>query len=550
MKMIAALAAAVVVGTAAPVLGQTRTITGTVTDATGRPVAGAVVEISNLSGAVVGFARELQHGDSQTWRATTDGSGRYGVAVSISGIYLVAASKDGVGSDQTRVTVGFDSVSSINLRLSEIVAPTADAHCATSTSSLGQPALTASANHPALVRLFRWLDVVALHTPGCNDAAVIETGRWPAADLEILLGDLANIAAFHRWIAERSAERNTDARNAVESLTGGNRRVSQARFVREGDRGAILLYDARFDSEDIERVFKGNETLRRGALLHADIAVFVPGNVGQYPAVNDGRRETGRQRTVHWQVGRQLLDTISPSPSSDGGSRLWYRAVSAHLFREGNLAEVAQHLTKARQVFPGDAQFLLDSAYLHLELSSPGVQAAVDGLRAEGTEVTVGGFRNELQNAERFLRETLKHDPGNVEAQVRLGHTLGVLGRHADAAAALRAALGGAPNREQRYLAELFLGREQQALGRTADARREYQNAATLFPDAQSPQLALASLARQSGDRAAVRDALRAITDLSSHGKREDPWHRYYQPHVTDAESLMREMRAQLGGAP
>jgi hypothetical protein len=96
-------------------------------------------------------------------------------------------------------------------------------------------------------------------------------------------------------------------------------------------------------------------------------------------------------------------------------------------------------------------------------------------------------------------------------------------------------------------LTELFLGREQQALGRVDQAKRHYENAATVFPDAQSPQIALAFLARVSGNRTRALDALRPITDRPA-GDRADPWHTFYKAHWADAEPLMREMRAQLGG--
>jgi tetratricopeptide (TPR) repeat protein len=283
-------------------------------------------------------------------------------------------------------------------------------------------------------------------------------------------------------------------------------------------------------------------------VLHSDIAMFVPGNSRQYPTVNDGHRQSGRRGTFHWQIGRQLLDMVSVAPDKDERSRLWYRAVTAHLFYQGNLAEVAQHLQKARQVFAADRQVLLDSAYLHLEFSSPAVQAAVEELRAERAETAVETQRTELQLAERFLRETLAVAPADAEAHCRMGYVLGELGRHAEAVSELRAAIEAQPDREQRYLAELFLGREQQALGQAAQARRHYENAAGLFPHAQSPQLALAFLARVSGNRAGALSALRPITD-GSNGERADPWHTFYKAHRADAEPLMHEMRQQLAGA-
>ena len=98
------------------------------------------------------------------------------------------------------------------------------------------------------------------------------------------------------------------------------------------------------------------------------------------------------------------------------------------------------------------------------------------------------------------------------------------------------------------YLAELFLGREEEALERTSEAERHYENAAALYPKAQSPRLALSYLARQSGNLAT---ASRHLEGVSRHAPGTnvddtDPWWFYYEPHKEDADVLMDQMR-QMG---
>ncbi len=553
MRLIAALVAALL-ATCAAASAQTRTIRGRVTDEAGGPVAGALVEVTSVSDALVGFvSREQRRTDGTTWRATTNRNGEFVVGVPTSGIYLVAASKEGIGHQETDIIVEYASVPSVNLTLAKPSVPDAAQGCAYATTlkTFNESTAAAKAGHPALARLLRWLEAVQLHTAGCNDSPMLEVGRWSRADLETLLADLANLSAFQRWIKEKPLETSTNARSGVDPLSGGgSRRQSEARFVRDSDRvAAIVLYNRRFNAEDIDRIFHGNDTLRRGALLHTDIAIFVPGDFSQYPTVDDGRSHGARPGTVHWQIGRQLLDDVTPAPGSDPGVLLWYRAVSAHLFAEGNLAEASQHLAKARQMFPNHPDFLLDSAYLHLELSSPAVQASVLEIRAGGSDAAVESRRSELQRAERFLRDTVSVEPGSVDARIRLGHTLGELGRHSDAAVELRRVIDAQPEAERLYLAELFLGREEHALGRRDEAKRRYERASALYPDAQSPQLALAQLARESGDRAAAHRALRTITNPPE-ANPDDPWLWYYKPHRTDAEPLMQSMQTQLSGSP
>jgi hypothetical protein len=151
----------------------------------------------------------------------------------------------------------------------------------------------------------------------------------------------------------------------------------------------------------------------------------------------------------------------------------------------------------------------------------------------------------ELRQAENYLRDALARAPDNAEARIRLGQTLGELGRHKEAAAELRAVTRARLGRHLVYLAELFLGREEEALGRRAEAERHYQNAATLYPTAQSPRIALSHLARQSGNRAAASQYLEDVSRISASGHLDepDPWWFYYQPHRDDADALMNRMR-------
>jgi tetratricopeptide (TPR) repeat protein len=116
---------------------------------------------------------------------------------------------------------------------------------------------------------------------------------------------------------------------------------------------------------------------------------------------------------------------------------------------------------------------------------------------------------------------------------------------HREAAGELRRARDAKPDAGTLYLAELFLGREEEAPGRHDEARRHYERAAELYPNAQSPRLALSRVARQAGDRAAAQRSLQSIASVAD-GDASDPWWDFYQPHKDDADILMRRMR-QIG---
>jgi len=106
---------------------------------------------------------------------------------------------------------------------------------------------------------------------------------------------------------------------------------------------------------------------------------------------------------------------------------------------------------------------------------------------------------------------------------------LGALGRHEQAADALRTAIKDGASGELLYLAELFLGSQEMALDHNTQARARFEHAASLYPRAQSPRLALSQLSRRAGDRAGAQRELRVIAALpSDERQREDPWWSYY----------------------
>ena len=528
--VIGTLLAAGVLAHATPALAQIRRIQGKVVDAEGAAVAGAAIEVTQTALTNADFAVRT---NDQIWRARTNATGDYIVAVPGAGEYLVTAAKDGVGSDRTKIAVQRSGLVTANLTLWNPPTPIVGATKCGTGRSIGASSRAAGAGaDPGLARLLGWLEAVHLHTPGCGDATAVEVGSWAPRDLEVLLRDVRELLRFlERASIGRAEQRGQDVD-----------RRGQAVFS---------IYGRGFTLDDLERRFYGsqplvaNALLRRGAVLHADIGMFVPGTFSRYPLVEDGGRRGWREGSWHWEVGRLLLDSISPSTAGDADALLWYRAVAAHLFRAGNLAQVANHLNRARDVFPQNPHILVDSAYLHQELSSPPVQGSLQQLRADGVNVTVNSRRAELQRAERFLRDALMIAPGDVDARLRLGHTLIELGRHKEAAVELRSAIAAKLDKRRLYLAELFLGRAEQVLGLRDEAKRRYEQAADLYPTAQSPLLALGGLARQTGDRAGAQRSLGNLAAVSS-AEPSDPWWEFYQPHKADADQLVERMR-QIG---
>ncbi len=492
------------------------------------------MEVTQVSEFLPGFAERERPAAGRTWHTEANEEGNYIVAAFSSGRYQVAASKPAVGLGVMQVLVRFGTPGIANLTLSNAAGPVQAGSCE-QTAAGGESKISSAiergipvAADSSVGRLLRWLRAVRFHDPGCNDPPASLVGGWSRLDLEMLVRDVRELLGFLQR-ADRSLSRENERSRLVFVIDGFSLTLDELeRFY--------------FGGEPLT----GNAMLRRAAVLHADAAMFIRGNLPGQVLVADGRSRGERPATLHWAIGRSLLDYIVPSPNGDSGALLWYRAVSAHLLQTGKLEEAQAHLQKARQIFPQEAAFALDSAFLHQELASPAVQSSLGELRAAGLNPAVASRSGELQNAEQFLHQTVALEPANATARLRLGETLGTLGQHDEAVAQLQRAIALTPDRRDLYLAELFLGREQQAQGNTSEAKRRYQNAAALYPTAQSPRLALAHLARESGNRAAAFETIHSVITAIAVSEEADPWWGYYEPHSEDAATFLAEMYRQL----
>ena len=249
--------------------------------------------------------------------------------------------------------------------------------------------------------------------------------------------------------------------------------------------------------------------------------------------MQDASASTGTQ-------GRLLLDAVSPDPGKDEVARLWYLATITFLLESGDFANAELQIAGARPHFPDDPEILFEHGYYHEGFASPHVQPAAfeSGADTRGAKV-------HLDEADDLYRRAIKENPRFVEARVHRGYVLGLLGRQKDAAEELRQAAASAQGSQLRYYAEMFLGHAEQSLGNHAAARDRYGRAAALYPQAQSPLLALALLARQSGDRAGAQHAMRQVLALPRRPPAEsDPWWRYYRWQNASSEGRFAALRA------
>ena len=400
-----------------------------------------------------------------------------------------------------------------------------------------------------------WREAVEQHQPGQADSAAIEIGSWPVFELEF------SIALFKSLL-----------KHPVYELT-----IPPA--------GCRALADYL----GVKREEDKNYWLKRGALLHADIALLqlqtgmaFP-NRGQIssiikairrsqkrqektcrsvrllePAILDLRDKGNREfawiqdgkpvyesEGRHMEFGRFLLDSVVSKPSQDEMVKEWYVAIAAYGLSRGRPGYIEQHLKDAVNLFPSDALILFYAGLLHETYATPRYQNA---FRLRKVKYSYGSQKTELKLARDYFQKAVKAKPDFAEGHLRLGHVLGLLGHHQEAVSELQMAKAVVRNPELQYYAALFLGNELIVLRRIADARKQFERAATLYPAAQSPLWALSQLANSEGDIRNASIAMeRAFAAEAGNGRGSDPRWKYDLVADEKAAALLSKMRKIFG---
>jgi tetratricopeptide (TPR) repeat protein len=430
-----------------------------------------------------------------------------------------------------------------------------------------------------LARVEHWLKAVMRHKPGTPDVAAVEVSQWSNAALRTLWVDTNVVVKLilnpKGTVFSLRAEGQPRAQEVhyasvhmhrlrvLACAAGGHIGPSLApeeRHCREENAIGELdgeLRDLAQRANDSKRHGDHNYILRRGALLESDIGMFVP--IGSEPVTTssapgpdrfrmtlaDGQGTAFRQVGVHWELARMLLDHVKPNgsdqvaPGRDEMVRDWYRATAAWMQDRGDYD--SHHLERAREVLSADPIILFLSGSLAETYAAPHIQSAIrTAVAPPGTIFAITSDREELRHADGFYRRALAADSSLPELHLRFGHVLLLLGREAEAARELRVALEAEGDPLLRYYGELFLGAAEERLGHTDAARQAYADASALYPNAQSPHLALSALARRHGDRAIAFKEMQIVFELQHADEGpDDPWWTYYKSQARNADDLL-----------
>ena len=439
-------------------------------------------------------------------------------------------------------------------------------------------------------RVQQWLEAVARHESGGTDAASDAIAAWSNGELQSFWLELTNLVALMRdprldRFSFKPPRGGTSTRidyNAVQlarmrayACAAAGLLLDHPNSTPDGVTAATMCIKIRAtDSINAElralaarartSWIRGdpNYVIRRGALMHTDIAMAGPlptTPIDQRPTLgpqsflmttSDGQSQDLGQAAIHWEIGRMLLDDVrptgvqKPSPATDEMARLWYRATASWMQKDEHLNKA--HLNHARGIFPHDPDILFLLGCLHETFADAMVQSVA---RATVLPINIvmdmAGERAELKLAEDALREAVDLRPDAPEARLRLGRVVALRGRYAEAVTEIRRALESLPPEEDvlRYYATLFLGGAEEDLGRYDESRGAYEQAAALFPKAQSPLLGLSELARRHGDRRSALEAMQKVFDLPAfENDRLDPWWGYHVFQARNADRLLEDL--------
>jgi len=415
-------------------------------------------------------------------------------------------------------------------------------------------------------RLRQWLDAVERHEPGSDDEPLLRVASWDRTTLWrvwIDVGAIVNLVREPDVLMFRTP--------IEDEPFSGIFRLPQSRIrSRVVPYGRDEIKRLQFTARDV--VARGGEdrVLKRGASLHADIAMLgagqstAPDGPSRPPRSSsimlflaDGQQTGVDAASVQWEMGRRLLDKVrskgtrklGPDPGADETVRLWYLAANAYMQATEQMD--AWHVERSVQLFPQDPEVLFFAACAREWFSGPQAQSVLQSMTLSRELFNlIGAESDELRNAERLFRQSLERDSLRSEARIRLGRVLGRRGRHQEAIVELRQATTATRNRLLLYYGNMFLGAEADALGLTDEARQAYERSGGLYPLAQAPRLALSALAARSGDRAEALSAIKSVLEGDDPQLIDDPWWSYYTSQARDLEGIVTALHVAIGKSP
>lgn len=415
-----------------------------------------------------------------------------------------------------------------------------------------------------ITRLEAWMSAITQHRPGALDDAARRVNGWNQEQLRLIWIDVSTLVSMIREPGVNLFYISEPARAGQSARQVSPIAMARATQVLYGVGELRQLRELADGISPTRTPGPENDVLKRGAMLHADIAmldpagsgpgdVFRPGPGGVTLFTKDGQQVGLQGHVSHWNMGRRLLDRVRPAdsktalktvpgPGIDDTVRRWYLASCAFMVRISRIEPA--HFDRALELYPNDPDVLFFAGSAHEVFAGVRTQSATRSMDApRGVTFDVQTEAAELRRAEQLYKRAIERNPALVEARIRLGRVLGRRGRHEEAVKELRQGQAATEPLLQ-YYAHMFLAAEFEALGNGQEARRSYERAVAVAPTAQSAWLGLSRVAERAGDRAAAREAIeRVLTLPEDESKRADPWWVYEVAQGRNVDQLLEDLR-------
>jgi tetratricopeptide (TPR) repeat protein len=167
---------------------------------------------------------------------------------------------------------------------------------------------------------------------------------------------------------------------------------------------------------------------------------------------------------------------------------------------------------------------------------------------AKAVEFPVGAARasreSQLKKAQRAFEAALNADARNVEARLRLGNVLAMLGDDGRASSMLEPLLLEPVGSREAYLGRLLLSRVHVRAKRFDEAARTLEQAARAMPSGQSAYVGLAYVETERANTNAAGETLQRM--LTAPQTPDDPWVTYRFGQYWVPDPLVRELRADV----
>jgi tetratricopeptide (TPR) repeat protein len=423
--------------------------------------------------------------------------------------------------------------------------------------AIGRPAIFAASGQPlprvnGFDQTQSWLRIVRTHTSGAIDDAARQVASWSPLAYGQVIDDMQLI----RMLVVEATRQGSNQSAGPNALLGVSAEYRGKRLKLEqlgpllgltpDETGGAITPQVMAQPDSQARTAIA-ALMMRAALLHTDIAMAPASELpvaanGRFTVgavqLQDGRESSVRNIAVQYSIAREAIALVIPAAVGTTAGRQWYLATLSYLQSDRNYAALLPHLETARVTLAGDARIWLWSGAAYENLAAPAVQVAADGTSARIESPTLLYAR-----AEQFYRRGLDVDPACAECWLRLARVRQLSGHPDEAADLLAKAESRLTAPVLRYYAALFAGRAAESLKRVDAARAAYERAMGLFPQAQSPRLALAELATRDADQAQALSSVRTMF-ITSGGRYDiDPWWNYDVALVANWASLVDDMR-------